>query len=141
MRGAQAEMSTAIMNAIHHRGVLFAEGATGVGKSFAYLVPAVSPTLRKILASKNIKPPVVISTSTKLLQDQVYQKDAPAILGATAQERKIVLAKGRNNYVSVRRLTEYITDVQTGNVAFEDKDVATGATELLNNSEAPVCRR
>ena len=131
-RAEQMNMSIAIMNAIHNRDVLFVEGATGVGKSFAYLVPAVSPTLRELLESKNIKPPVVISTSTKVLQDQVYQKDAPTIIDATGQELKLVLAKGRNNYVSVRRLNEYIKDINADRVAFEDKDVATGATDLLN---------
>ena len=73
-RVEQMNMSIAIVNAIQNRDVLFAEGATGVGKSFAYLVPAVSPTLRELLESRGIKPPVVISTSTKVLQDQVYQK-------------------------------------------------------------------
>ena len=132
MRDEQVNMSVAIVNAIMNRDVLFVEGATGVGKSFAYLVPSVSPTLRKLLASKDIKPPFVVSTSTKVLQDQVYQKDAPTIIDATGQELKLVLAKGRNNYVSVRRLEEYTKDVNAGNVEFEDKDVATGASELLN---------
>ena len=132
MREEQVNMSIAIVNAIRNREILFAEGATGVGKSFAYLVPAVSPTLRKLLASKNIKPPVVISTSTKVLQDQVFQKDAPTIIKATGQELKLVLAKGRNNYVSVRRFEEYIKDVNAGRIEFEDKDVATGATDMLN---------
>jgi len=132
MRDSQVNMSIAIVNAIHNRDVLFAEGATGVGKSFAYLVPSVSPTLRKLLESRGIKPPVVISTSTKVLQDQVYQKDAPTIIDATGQELNLVLAKGRNNYVSVRRFEEYIKDVNAGRVEFEDKDVASGATDLLN---------
>ena len=132
MRNEQINMSIAVFNAIHNRDILFVEGATGVGKSFAYLVPAVSPTLRKLIESRGIKPPVVISTSTKVLQDQVFQKDAPTILDATGQELKRVLAKGRNNYVSVRRLNEYIKDINAGRVEFEDKDVATGATELLN---------
>lgn len=132
MRDEQSNMSIAVVNAIHNRDILFAEGATGVGKSFAYLIPAVSPTLRKLLESRGIKPPVVISTSTKVLQDQVFQKDAPTIIDATGQELKLVLAKGRNNYVSVRRLNEYIKDINAGRVEFEDKDVATGATELLN---------
>lgn len=132
MRDSQINMSLAIVNAIRNREILFAEGATGVGKSFAYLVPAVSPTLRNSLEARGIKPPVVISTSTKVLQDQVFQKDAPTIIKATRQELKLVLAKGRNNYVSVRRLEEYIKDINAGRVEFEDKDVATGATDLLN---------
>ena len=131
-REAQINMSIAILNTILNRDVLFAEGATGVGKSFAYLVPAVSPTLRKILESKDIKPPVVISTSTKVLQDQVFQKDAPTIIGATGQSLNLVLAKGRNNYVSLRRLEEYVKDFNAEKVEFEDKDIAEGATDLLN---------
>ena len=132
MRQEQVNMSISIFNAIRNREVMFAEGATGVGKSFAYFVPVVSPTLRKMLEAQGIKPPVVISTSTKVLQDQVFQKDGPTIINATDQELRLVLAKGRNNYVSLRRLENYVKDVNAGRIEFEDKDVATGATELLN---------
>ena len=131
MRDEQVNMSIAIVNAIHNRDVLFVEGATGVGKSFAYLVPSASPTLRKLLDSRNIKKPIVISTSTKVLQDQVYQKDAPTIIDATDQELKLVLAKGRNNYISLRRLDEYIKDINAEKVEFEDKTLEIGAAELL----------
>ena len=131
MRDEQVNMSIAIVNAIHNRDVLFVEGATGVGKSFAYLVPSASSTLRKLLDSRNIKKPIVISTSTKVLQDQVYQKDAPTIIDATDQELKLVLAKGRNNYISLRRLDEYIKDINAEKVEFEDKTLEIGAAELL----------
>ena len=134
MREEQVNMSIAVVNAIHSRDILFVEGATGVGKSFAYLVPAVSPSLRKMLGSKNIKPPFVVSTSTKVLQDQVFQKDAPTIIDAADQEElKLVLAKGRNNYVSLRRLEEYIEDINANRIEFGNRDVAEGATEMLNN--------
>ena len=136
MRQEQVNMSISIFNAIRKREVMFAEGATGVGKSFAYFVPAVSPTLRKMLEAQGIKPPIVISTSTKVLQDQVFQKDGPTIINATGQELRLVLAKGRNNYVSLRRLENYIEDVNADRIEFEDKDVATGATELLNKLDS-----
>ena len=132
MREQQVNMSVAVANAILNRQVFFTEGATGVGKSFAYLIPAVSPTLRNLLEAKGVKPPVVVSTSTKVLQDQVFQKDAPTIINATGQELKLVLAKGRNNYVSLRRLEEYTKDINADRVEFENRDVAAGAANLLN---------
>ena len=128
IRHEQVNMSIATAKAIMNREVLLAEGATGVGKSFAYILPCVSPATRQ-----SFDGPVIISTSTKVLQDQIYRKDVPAILQATEQPLDVVLAKGRNNYISVRRLDEYLNQIESGDVSFESDDVTTQALPLLNS--------
>ena len=94
VRESQVNMSVASARAVLNRSVLLAEGATGVGKSFAYLIASVSPSVRHQLEEKGYPAPLVISTSTKVLQDQVYGKDVPAILEATDQTLRTVLVRG-----------------------------------------------
>ena len=130
VRHEQVNMSVASAKAVMSREVLFAEGATGVGKSFAYLIASVSPAIRQQLAEKGYKAPVVISTSTKVLQDQVYGKDVPAILDATQQALRPVLVKGRQNYVSLRRLHEFATAVEDDAFQFSDHETAETGTRL-----------
>ncbi len=93
VRVNQQALSDAILNAIEHDGVLAAEAGTGIGKTFAYLVPA-------ILSGKK----VIISTGTKHLQDQLFQTDLPIVLKAMDVPVKTALLKGRANYVCVHRL-------------------------------------
>ena len=112
IREQQVNMSVDCAKAVLNRDVLLAEGATGVGKSFAYLIASVSPAIRQALAEQENDAPIVISTNTKVLQDQIWEKDVPEILEATGQDLKVVLAKGRNNYISVRRLHEFAKDVE-----------------------------
>ena len=102
IREQQVNMSVDCAKAVLNRNILLAEGSTGVGKSFAYLIASVSPAIRQALAEEANDAPIVISTSTKVLQDQIWEKDVPEILDATGQELEVVLAKGRNNYISVR---------------------------------------
>src|SRR6266404_2823035 len=73
LRPQQLEMAAAIQDAIERTGVLVAEAGTGTGKTFAYLVPA-------LLAGGK----VIVSTGTKTLQDQLYDRDLPAVRGALA---------------------------------------------------------
>ena len=70
---------------------LIAEAGTGVGKTYAYLVPAVMWALKE--GEK-----VVISTKTKALQQQLLEKDIPNILKLLQAPLKVVEAKGRENY-------------------------------------------
>ena len=130
IRESQVNMSVASAKAILNREVLFAEGATGVGKSFAYLIASVSPSVREALAEKGYRAPLVISTSTKVLQDQVYGKDVPAILDATQQALRPVLVKGRQNYVSLRRLHEFVESVEGGTFEFGTAETAETGTRV-----------
>jgi ATP-dependent DNA helicase DinG len=92
-REAQAEMAEAIANAIAENQNLIAEAGTGTGKTFAYLLPA-------ILSGKK----VVISTGTKNLQDQLFNKDLPIIRKALKTPFVAALLKGRSNYLCKYRL-------------------------------------
>ena len=130
IREAQVNMSVDCAKTVLNRDVLLAEGATGVGKSFAYLIASVSPAIRQALAEKECDAPIVISTSTKVLQDQIWEKDVPAILEATGQVLKVVLAKGRNNYISVRRLHEFAQDVENLTVQFSTVENASVASRI-----------
>ncbi|MBI5659100.1 MAG: ATP-dependent DNA helicase [Nitrosomonadales bacterium] len=81
-------MAQAIAEAINANGQLIAEAGTGTGKTFAYLVPA-------LLAGGK----VIISTGTKNLQDQLFQKDLPTVRDALKAPVSLALLKGRANYV------------------------------------------
>lgn len=87
-RAAQVEMAAAIAHAIDTRTALIAEAGTGTGKTFAYLVPAL------LWGGK-----VVISTGTKTLQDQLFDRDLPAVRAALDVPVTTALLKGRANYV------------------------------------------
>lgn len=87
-RPQQLEMAQRILAAIENNGALIAEAGTGTGKTFAYLAPA-------LLAGGK----VVVSTGTKTLQDQLFQRDLPTIRDALGLPASIALLKGRSNYV------------------------------------------
>lgn len=89
-------MARAVGRALEQNHHLMAEAGTGVGKSFAYLVPA-------ILAAQEGKK-VVVATHTIALQEQLLHKDVPFLRAVMPQEFTAVLVKGRGNYVSLRRL-------------------------------------
>ncbi|WAK00839.1 ATP-dependent DNA helicase [Methylobacter sp. YRD-M1] len=92
-RAAQIEMAEAIVRAVDESQNLIAEAGTGTGKTFAYLVPA-------ILSGKK----VIISTGTKNLQDQLFNKDLPVIRRAIKKPFMAALLKGRSNYLCSYRL-------------------------------------
>ena len=130
IREHQVNMSVDCAKAVLNRDLLLAEGATGVGKSFAYLIASVSPSIRQALAEMDADAPIVISTSTKVLQDQIWEKDVPEILKATDQALKVVLAKGRNNYVSARRLHEFAQGVENMTAEFATAETAAIASRI-----------
>lgn len=88
MRAQQLEMAQAIEDAIKHGKQLVAEAGTGTGKTFAYLVPAL------LSGGK-----VIISTGTKNLQDQLFNRDLPAVRDALKVPVTVSMLKGRSNYV------------------------------------------
>src|SRR6516162_7941931 len=97
-RPQQLAMADAVAAAIAERHHLMVEAGTGVGKSFAYLVPAILAAT----ADKECK--VVVSTHTISLQEQLIHKDIPFLQSVMPQEFRAVLVKGRSNYISLRRL-------------------------------------
>jgi len=87
-REQQRKMALKVAEAINTNAILVAEAGTGTGKTFAYLVPA-------LLAGGK----VIISTGTKNLQDQLFQKDLPTVRDALKTPVSMALLKGRANYV------------------------------------------
>ena len=98
-RPQQMEMAAAVERAFAEGHHLLVEAGTGVGKSFAYLLPAID------YAVKN-KKRVVISTHTISLQEQLIEKDIPLLQAVYPDEFTAVLVKGRNNYLCQRRLEQ-----------------------------------
>jgi ATP-dependent DNA helicase DinG len=86
-------MAEAIARTIADGGQLLAEAGTGTGKTFAYLVPAL------LSGGK-----VIISTGTKTLQDQLFQRDLPQVRDALKLPLTVALLKGRANYVCLHHL-------------------------------------
>ena len=84
---------------------LIAEAGTGVGKSFAYLIPAI-----RQVVERNRR--VVISTHTISLQEQLIEKDIPFLRAVGGQEFSAVLCKGRGNYLCQRRLEQSLSKME-----------------------------
>jgi ATP-dependent DNA helicase DinG len=97
-RPQQLAMAEAVAEAIAQSRHLMVEAGTGVGKSFAYLVPAILAAS----AEKNFR--VVVSTHTISLQEQLVRKDIPFLQSVMPQPFNATLVKGRSNYISLRRL-------------------------------------
>ncbi len=96
-RCQQGEMALAVADALIARQNLAVEAPTGVGKSFAYLVPM-------ILFSRLTRRPAVVSTETISLQEQLVHKDLPLLEKLLGVRFNAALAKGRSNYLCRRRL-------------------------------------
>ena len=105
-RDAQAELALRIAAAIDHGGSLLAEAGTGIGKTFAYLVPA-------LLARRR----VLIATGTRQLQDQLFQRDVEVVRKALGVDASVAVLKGRANYVCPLHLKRNLADGR-----FRDRD-------------------
>lgn len=106
-RPQQLDMADAVAEALERRRHLIVEAGTGVGKSFGYLVPAIIAATREgpepDPETKNHKP-IIVSTHTISLQEQLLSKDLPLLRAVMPNEFTAVLVKGRGNYLSLRRL-------------------------------------
>ncbi len=102
-RPEQLAMAGAVGEAVANRQHLVVEAGTGVGKSFAYLVPAILASAAPE-GDKADRRRVVISTHTISLQEQLLNKDIPFLRSVIPFEFTAVLVKGRRNYISLRRL-------------------------------------
>ena len=103
-RHEQIEMAGLVCRAFNEDRSLMVEAGTGVGKSLAYLVPAVHWA-----ASGGGK--VVVSTYTRALQDQIIAKDVPEVAEALDVEFRAGVIKGRANYLCLRKLTDLVESV------------------------------
>jgi Rad3-related DNA helicase/REP element-mobilizing transposase RayT len=98
-RPQQVEMAAAVGSALEKGEHLLVEAGTGVGKSFAYLLPAIDFAVKQ-------KKRIVISTHTINLQEQLIEKDIPLLQSVYPDEFTAVLVKGRSNYLCKRRLDQ-----------------------------------
>jgi ATP-dependent DNA helicase DinG len=94
-RDAQNRMADAVAEALDTRGALVAEAGTGVGKTFAYLVPLLLSGARAL-----------VSTATKSLQDQLFLRDLPRLRDALGVPVTLALLKGRSSYLCLHRLAQ-----------------------------------
>ena len=92
-RTGQTEMALAVARTIVHGGALVVEAGTGIGKTFAYLVPALLSGER-----------VLVSTATKALQDQLFTRDLPVLVQALGLPLRRALLKGRSSYLCLHRM-------------------------------------
>ncbi len=93
-RHEQVAMAEHVANALRSPQQLLIEAGTGIGKTFAYLVPALFSAKR-----------VIISTGTRALQDQLFHRDLPTITRALGRPVQVALLKGRANYLCLHRLS------------------------------------
>jgi ATP-dependent DNA helicase DinG len=94
-RRSQLAMASRVALALENRAPLVIEAGTGTGKTFAYLVPALLSGRR-----------VLISTGTRTLQDQLFNRDLPLVAGAIGVPARVALLKGRSNYLCSYRLRQ-----------------------------------
>jgi ATP-dependent DNA helicase DinG len=158
-RQAQLDMATSVEEAIIQQKNLIVEAGTGTGKTFAYLAPV-------LLRIQSAYPPkVIISTGSKNLQDQLFNKDLPLIKAALASNAQIALLKGRANYLCLYRLAlfqqsrgqldanllsdlvkiqTWATQTQQGDIAevvevAEDSDIFRQVTSTTDNCLGKDC--
>ena len=94
-RPGQIRMARAVQDALEHDGMLLVEAGTGTGKTWAYLIPAALSGRR-----------VLVSTGTRALQDQIMEKDLPALERHLGIEIDAACVKGLGNYLCLRRFGE-----------------------------------
>ena len=95
-RPQQVEMAEGVFACFRNNGRLLVEAGTGVGKSFAYLIPA-------ILSNKK----TVVSTASIALQDQLVNKDLVFLQKILPQRFSFAILKGKNNYLCLKREREF----------------------------------
>lgn len=107
-RPGQTQMALAVAQTIEDAGVLVVQAGTGVGKTYAYLVPALYSGQR-----------VLVSTATKALQDQLFARDLPRLVHGLGLPLRMARLKGRSSYLCIERLER----VRQGRTAPQDPQV------------------
>ena len=131
-RDAQLDLVRLVARGFNEDAIIAAEAGTGVGKSFAYLLPAVEFAL-----SGDER--IVISTATITLQQQLYEKDIPLVLSALEKNVKCILVKGRGNYLCKRRLAEAQTEPPLDNAEYEElKSLSSWAEKTKTGSKSDL---
>ncbi len=114
-RPQQVEMATAVESALEEGAFLVVEAGTGVGKSLAYLLPGV-------LRARRGGGPLVVSTYTRSLQDQLFHRDLP-LLARAMGAMDYALLKGRGNYLCMRKWAEWCAALSRGEAVLRFGDL------------------
>jgi ATP-dependent DNA helicase DinG len=114
-RAGQTAMARAVAGAIDDGAVLVVEAGTGVGKTYAYLVPALLSGQR-----------VLVSTATKALQDQLFARDLPRLVHGLGLPLRMARLKGRSSYLCLERLER----VRQGRSAPQDPQVLRAVADV-----------
>ncbi|MCX7703127.1 MAG: ATP-dependent DNA helicase [Planctomycetota bacterium] len=101
-RTIQLKLAEAVQKSLEESSILLAEADTGTGKSLAYLVPSLHFAI-------STGSPVIVSTYTKNLQEQLLKKDVPLALRLLESDAQVSLAKGRRNYLCLRRFRKNVS--------------------------------
>ncbi|MDY6915614.1 MAG: exonuclease domain-containing protein, partial [Candidatus Cloacimonadota bacterium] len=112
LRSGQMQMAEAVLGNLLNDEVLLVEAGTGVGKSLAYLIPALIHTNQNQCK-------VIISTNTKNLQEQLFYKDLPLVKSLLNLPFEAVLLKGRRNYLCLKKWNELILDPEKNLTSYE----------------------
>lgn len=137
-RDGQAQVAAAIERALSDDGVLLCEAGTGIGKTFAYLVPA-------LLSGRK----VVISTATRTLQEQIFHRDLPLVQSILGTNVPVALMKGLPNYLCRRRYAEHLLQPTAGS-SDEQRELALWVERTISGDlselgtwqeDAPLRRR
>lgn len=102
VRPIQQQMARRVEQAMTHEQTVFIEAGTGIGKTYAYLVPLL------LRLRDNGRQKAIVSTYTRNLQDQIFYKDLPQLLEALRSPIQAAVLKGRKNYVCRERLADYL---------------------------------
>jgi ATP-dependent DNA helicase DinG len=107
-RQGQTEMAMAVVETIEEGGALVVEAGTGVGKTFAYLVPVLLSGQRAL-----------VSTATKALQDQLFSRDIPRLALVLNLPVRVALLKGRSSYLCLHRMEQARHSPQAAQAAYQ----------------------
>lgn len=132
-RPQQYDLGLAVWNALAHGRILIAEAPTGVGKTLAYLIPAA-------IHARAAREPVVISSYTRALQDQVLELEVPRLRRMIHPDLAVAVLKGRRNYLCRRRWDLFVAEDGTGaqgRQVVERLAPWVAATQTGDLSEAP----
>ena len=105
-RTGQTDMALAVARTVQGGGALVVEAGTGVGKTFAYLAPALLSGAR-----------VLVSTATKALQDQLFLRDIPRLAASLGAPVRLAQLKGRSSYLCLQRLDEALSGDTVANLS------------------------
>ena len=107
-RQGQTEMAMAVVETIEEGGALAVEAGTGVGKTYAYLVPVLLSGQRAL-----------VSTATKALQDQLFSRDIPRLAQVLNVPVRVALLKGRSSYLCLHRMEQARHSPQAAQAAYQ----------------------